>query len=91
MLSGRYGITVVADGPQPDPPQHHYKYHLTPPSNQDLWATKGEIWETDVHVRSKLNGDKVDPIAAPKIVAKLLKAWLKSAKKAGVKTADKVQ
>jgi len=91
VLSGSQGVAVVADGPQPDPPEHDYEYRLTPAGVEDLWESKGRLWEAEVSIRSKLDEPEVDRMAAPKLVGKLVRAWLKSAKKAGLKTGNKVR
>ena len=91
VLSGTQGITVVADGPPLDPPKHDYEYHLTPPNVENLGESEDALWNTEVSVRSKLDVSEVDRMAATKIVEKLVKAWLKSAKKAGVNTGNQIQ
>jgi hypothetical protein len=91
LLRGTQGITVVVDGPPLNPPKHDYEYHLTPPNVESLVETKDELWKTNVSVRSKLELSEVDRMAALKIVEKLVKAWLKSAKKAGINTGNKIQ
>ena len=88
VLSGTQGITIVEDAPPLDPPQHDYEFHLTPPGVENLWESKGTLWKTEVSVRSKLDVSEVDRRAAMKIVGKLTKAWLKSARRAGLERRD---
>lgn len=71
VLSGTLSITIVLDGPQPDPPQYVYEYQLQSANNQKLW-------ETTFSIRSKRGEQDADQKAAKKVAEKLGKAWRKS-------------
>jgi hypothetical protein len=84
VLKGSIGEEVVLDGVQPDPPKYIYEYQLTYPNKERAWRTK-------FNIRSKANQAEVDGSAARKIAQNLLKAWQKSAKRAGLSVGDGVQ
>ena len=81
---------VVVNPPEP----RRYVYKLMPPTHKDFldfMAGKGKLWETEIKINSSPIEDESDKKAATLIAEKLLNGWLKSAKKAGLTTGDKVQ
>jgi hypothetical protein len=82
------------DWPRDWPPPRRYVYRLVLPENgkpDDFYSVKGNLWETDSKMSSKIVADEGDKQAASKVADNLLKAWLQSAKKAGISVGDKVQ
>lgn len=67
VLSGQQGVTIITDAPLPDPPEYVYEYHLTPPSNPNLWETEGEIWRTEVKTQSKILGPSLTATLHPEL------------------------
>lgn len=83
ILNDEVQAVVVLDGPQPDPPQNIYLFKLTTRNNVVVWQTK-------VNVRSRLKTDEVNAEAARRFAERLLQAWLKSARRSGLKVGNKV-
>ena len=83
ILGDQVQGVVVLDGPQPDPPEHVYGFRLTLPNNVT-------VWRTEFKIRSRLEADDVNKQAAKRFAGRLLDAWLKSARRAGLAVGDKV-
>ena len=82
------------DWPSDWPLPRRYVYRLVLPANgdhDDFFNVKGKLWETDYKMNSEMLEDESDKQAASRVAEKLLKAWLKSAKNAGISVGDKVQ
>ena len=87
---------IIPSGVNPpgSPRPRRYIYKLMPPTYenfQDFIANKGKLWEIDIKMSGSPIEDESAKSAAIRIAENLLKAWLKSAKKAGLSTVDKVQ
>jgi len=92
-IIGARGSTP-ADWPPDWPQPRRYLYRLTLPSKGsyfDFFSVKDKLWETDYKMNSKMVADESDKQAASKIAENLLKAWLQSANKAGMRVGDKVE
>jgi hypothetical protein len=89
------GMIVPLGGNQPGSSgPRRYIYKLMPQTYEnfhDFFTGKGKLWEANVKMSDSRIEDESDRSAAVRIAENLLKAWLKSAQKAGLSTGDKVQ
>lgn len=89
------GMIVPFGGDQSGPSQpRRYIYKLMPQTYEnfhDFITGKGKLWEANVKMSDDRTEGESDQAAAVRIAETLLKAWLKSAQKAGLSTGDKVQ
>ena len=79
-----------SDWPQP----RRYLYRLMPPAKGGhfkFFSAKDKLWEAYYKMDIKMLADESDKQAASKVAENLLKAWLKSARNAGIAVGDKVQ
>lgn len=86
--------STPSDWPHDWPLPRRYVYRLVLPEKgepEDFYNVKGKLWETDHKMSSKMVADESDKQAASKVAENLLKAWLQSAKKAGISVGDKIQ
>jgi hypothetical protein len=90
------GIIGARSSSLPDAPDwnRRYVYRIMLPAKGqhfDFFNDKGKLWESDFRIDRKIVPDESDKRVAIKVADSLLKAWLKSAKKAGIPVGDKVQ